>query len=85
MKTMFAITHEAADGNRVLTLGNQGRNHWETREAAEEAMKALEPGLRSRVLGAKADTLAVKAIRCYDHGDCVGSVFSNDAPEPLGA
>jgi len=77
MKRMYAITH-IGDNGRVLTFANQGRNHYDTREAAEEALKLYEPDLRAKVLGDKADTLEVRWVRCWPHGDAVGIYFDNE-------
>jgi hypothetical protein len=75
MKTMFAITHVNGDGRRTLTFANQGRNHYETSQAAQQALWDYEPDLRAKVIGAAADTLEVRPVRCYDHGDAVGIYF----------
>jgi len=74
MKTLFAITH-VKDGRRTLTFANQGRNHYETAEAANTAMRDYEPDLRARMGDAAADSLQVRAVQCYDHGDAVGVWF----------
>lgn len=75
MKILYAITHVNKDGFRILTFTNQGRNHFESREAAERKMKpykAVDSELRSKILGDLADTLEVWAIKCYDNGDAAG-------------
>lgn len=74
-KQMFAITHVNADGMRGLTFANQGRNHHETREAAQAYLDAVAPSLREKVLGALADSLEVREVECYAHGDAVGVWF----------
>jgi hypothetical protein len=79
MKILYAITHINDDGMRTLTFANQGRNHYQARKDAEAALAAyLSNGsLRDRVLGDKADTLEVRAVECYDHGDAMGIYFSD--------
>jgi hypothetical protein len=74
MKTLFAITHVNKQGRRTLTFANQGRNHYATAEAANTAMRDYEPDLRAR-MGDAADSLQVRAVQCYDHGDAVGVWF----------
>lgn len=71
----YAITHICDNGMRTLTFANQGRHHYETRELAEEALKLFEPSLRAKILGARADTLEVREVDCYDHGDAKGVWF----------
>ena len=72
--TLFAITH-VKDGLRQLTFANQGRNHYETEGAAKQMLRRFEPDLRAKVLGAAADTLEVRPVECYDHGDAKGIYF----------
>ena len=69
MKTLFAVTHVGRNGLRTLTLPNQGRNHFDTFEKAQEWLDGAKESLREKVLGDKADTLEVRAVECYDHGD----------------
>ena len=71
----FAITHVNSDGMRVLTLPNQGRQHYADQRTAEIAMRILTPGLRAKILGSKADTLEVREVECYAHGDAKGNLF----------
>lgn len=73
--TRYAITHVGRLGLRQLTLANQGRNHYRTRADAERAMRLLEPDLRAKVLGDDADTLEVRPVECYEHGDAIGIYF----------
>ena len=77
MKTMFAITHVNKDGMRTLTFCNQGRNHYATHDEAERALAAFVNvgDLRRKVLHEMADTLAVREVECYDHGDAVRVYF----------
>ena len=73
-KTMYAITHVGRDGLRTLTRANQGRNHFETREAAERYLAAM-------LANNSPDTLRdfpqmeVRPVKCYEHGDAVGVYF----------
>ena len=71
----YAITHVGGLGLRTLTLPNQGRHHFDTLAEAEYALKLLEPDLRAKVLGSLADTLEVREVDCYDHGDAKGIYF----------
>lgn len=72
----FAITHVDEHGQRTLTFANQGRNHYETREAAEKAMREFEPDLRAKVLGDRADSLEVRDVECWPSGDAKGIYFN---------
>jgi hypothetical protein len=76
MKRLYVITHVNKDGDRTLTFANQGRNHYQTRQEAEEALRMYEPGLRANVLGSLADSLAVYEAECYDHGDAKKVYFN---------
>lgn len=74
-RTRYAITHVHKNGLRGLTFANQGRNHYDTRAAAYEALGAyMRPGNGlDRVLEPKQfESLRVDTIECYDHGDAVG-------------
>lgn len=74
MKVMYAITHIGKDGLRTLTFANQGRYHHETQEQAEHVMHAIKPGME-RVIGDRINTLEVRPVECYDHGDAMGVYF----------
>lgn len=74
----YAITHLGKDGLRKLTFANQGRNHYDSKQKAQEAMEALEPELRGKILGDMANTLEVREVECYDHGDAKGIYFDID-------
>lgn len=77
MRTRYAITHVSpTTGLRTLTFANQGRNHYDSRAIAEEALAAYYKGdgLRA-MLGDAADTLEVREVECYDHGDAIGIYF----------
>lgn len=73
--TRYAITNIDYRGLRILTFTNWACYHYDTREAAEEAMRLKEPQLRAKVLGDRADTLAVLEVLCWHHGESVRSVF----------
>lgn len=77
LRTRYAITHVNRDGMRTLTFANQGRHHFDTREEAEYALGEYNRvgDLRAKVLGGMADTLAVREVLCYDHGDAIGIYF----------
>lgn len=81
---MYAITHVNAKlGLRQLTFGNQGRNHYKTRDEAEAALKLYAPSLGGswpilKVLApGEAETLEVREVDCYDHGDAKGIYFED--------
>ena len=83
-RTRYAITHLTRDGLRVLTFANQGRNHYDDEPTALAALEAHRAGL-ARVLGAAVDSLQVRQVECWEHGDAVGSVLGGDptaADEP---
>lgn len=77
MKTLYAITHVNPKlGLRQLTFSNQGRNHFETPEAAQEHLDTINPRLIAEIFGPlAAETLEVRPVECYDHGDAVGIYF----------
>lgn len=71
----YAITHVGGLNLRTLTLPNQGRYHFDTLAEAEAALASLKESLRAKVLGSTADTLEVREVDCYDHGDAKGIYF----------
>lgn len=75
MKTLFAITHIGQDGLRRLTFANQGRNHYANEAQAQAALDVYKRDLQTKILGEQAETLAVRPVECYDHGDAVGIFF----------
>ncbi len=76
MPIRYAITHiNSKLGLRQLTLPNQGRHHFDDKDEAQGALEALKPGLKEKILGADADTLEVRPVDCYDHGDAKGIYF----------
>lgn len=76
MRMRYVISHVGRDGNRTLTLGNNGaRRHFDDDASATEVLDLLRPGLL-RVLSAEAHaTLRVERRPCYDHGECIGTVW----------
>lgn len=75
---LYAITHINKDGMRTLTFGNQGRNHFNTREGAQDSLELNKPQLRAKILGKMADTLEVRPVDCYDNRDAKGIFFDLD-------
>jgi hypothetical protein len=74
MRTRFVITLiSKQSGLRVLAFGNQGRYHHDSRQAAEDWLAAMREDPRSmqNVLGDQPDTLEVREVECYDHGDAI--------------
>ncbi len=74
--TRWVITYFSKKGYRTLLDPAQGRYTYETKEEAEERMRVLEPGLREKILGADADSLAVLPVECWPgHHDPKKTVF----------
>jgi hypothetical protein len=73
----YAITNIGKDGLRALTFDNNGRNHYDTREAAESALAGYkQPHSLPRVLTPEqVASLQVTEVECYDHGDATHTVF----------
>jgi hypothetical protein len=73
-KIMYALTYRGENDLRTLMRANQGRNHFETEEAANEYLAAV-------LSNNSADTLKmfpfleVRPVECYMHGDAVGCNF----------
>lgn len=61
----YALTHLQKDGLRALATANQGREFYDTKKDAEEALEAFLPGLQN--IGMRA--LEVRKVECYDNGD----------------
>lgn len=76
---LYAITHINKDGMRTLIFSNQSRNHFRTKEGAQDSLELHKPSLRAKVLGKMADTLEVRPVDCYDNGDAKGIFFDLDA------
>lgn len=70
---MFAITYIGQHGMRTLAFANQGRNHYETREQADEFLELYKPDLAGRI--SNHHSLEVREVTCYDHGDAVSIYF----------
>ena len=77
MMTRYAITHINRDGMRTLTFGNQARKIYDTMSEALIAMELFKPSLRDKVLGTMADSLEVRPVDCYEHGDAKGVWFDD--------
>jgi hypothetical protein len=80
VRQMFALTFVNRDGVRTLMKANQGRHHFDEREAAQAALDALVANNKRETLaevwGEQAvDTLAVREVACYAHGDAIGIFF----------
>lgn len=82
MKTRYAITHINREGLRVLSSANQGRNHFDTEQAAKNHLAAMlkpetnRPHVLASVFGRHyTETMRVDPVRCYDHGDACACVF----------
>lgn len=79
MKTRFVITKIDKDGLRVLAVANQGRNHFDTKAEAKAHLKAILSNNSANTLKSVfGDTTKMKVIAapCYDHGDCMHTVFA---------
>lgn len=62
----YVITNIDKKGElRVLTLSGQGTDTFGTKLEAETRMRILEPQLRAKVLGDRADTLEVTEVECW--------------------
>lgn len=81
MSTRYAITHVGKEGLRRLTFAQQRRNTYDTRELAEAALTEFRgPNGLCRVLTrAEMESLQVREVACYDHGDPVAYYY--DDPE----
>lgn len=78
MKTRYAITKIQRDGLRVLALANQGRNHFDTKPEAEQALQAiLQNNSADTLKSVYGDLLKMRVdpVECYDHGDAKGTVL----------
>ena len=80
MKTRFAVTKIDKSGLRVLAFANQGRNHFDTQEAAEEYLRAVLSNNSKDTLASiygDSSKMKVLAVECYDHGDATRTVFAS--------
>lgn len=74
--TRYAVTHVNKDGMRGLTFANQGRNHFDTREAAEQYIAAMKKNNPAKLItDMYRDSLEVRPVECYWHGDAKGVWF----------
>lgn len=74
----YAITKINKDGDRVLAFANQGRNHFDTQEAAERHLRAtLENNTADTLRSVYGDVskMEVRPVECYEHGDAIGIYF----------
>lgn len=83
MKTRFVITKLDNSGLRTLACANQGRNHYDTQQEAERSLVAiLNPSVNSadtlKSVFGDVSQMKVLAVPCYDHGDAMHTVFSDD-------
>jgi hypothetical protein len=76
----YAITNIGKDGLRVLTFANQGRNHYDTREAAQASLDLFKgpQGLPRVLTPEQVASLQVTEVECYGHGDSTRTVFGED-------
>jgi hypothetical protein len=79
MRTRYVITH-VKNGLRVLTNANQGRYHFDTREAAQAWLDLFkgDQGLPRVLTPEQVASLRVTETECYDHGDAVRSIFGEE-------
>lgn len=70
----WAITIPTDDpGYRVLAFPNQGRNHYDTEEKAEQGLKDLQQNNTPECLKQfKLDQARIDQVECYHHGDAIG-------------
>ncbi len=79
--TRYAVTAIGKDGLRSLCLPNQGRNHFDSKEAAEAWLAAFVGRHRDLLAHGRPETLEVRPVECYLHGDAVGVYFDDPNPE----
>ena len=72
MNIKYAITHIDEKGLRRLTFANQGRNHYDTAAIAEANLKVFKSNNNLESILKYPETLDVRAVECYDHGDAKG-------------
>lgn len=81
MKTRYAITKVNRDGFRVLAFANQGRNHFDTKAAAEKHLRAVianNSDDKVRMVYGDVSKIRVDPVQCYDHGDAIASYIDTD-------
>lgn len=78
MKTRYVITKVEKSGLRVLAVANQGRCHFDEQEKADAHLRAILSNNSSDTLKSvfgDVSKMKVIAAPCYDHGDCMHTVF----------
>lgn len=78
MKTRYVITKVDRDGLRTLATANQGRCHFDTKKAANRHLRAILSNNSTSTLESvfgDVKKMKVLAAPCYDHGDCMRTVF----------
>lgn len=84
MKTRYAITHINREGFRQLSLTNQGRNHFDTHDAAKTYLVAMIQNNSGKTIadtfGPWPETLDVRPVECWDHGDAKAFYFDDYSP-----
>lgn len=66
-------THDNDPEYRVLAFANQGRNHYDTREQVEQALRSVQQNNSpERLKEFKLDQARVDEVECYHHGDAIG-------------
>lgn len=80
MKTRYALVHGTEPEVWHLVSQNTAANHYDSGNAAIEALNVLGPSLQRKL---KLHTLAVIAVQCFDHGEAVGTVFAQSENPPL--
>lgn len=78
----YAITAKREGELRRLAFANQGRNHFDTNEAAFNHLLAVKSNNSVATLdmfdGCGGESLEVRPVECYWHGDAIG-IFFDDA------
>jgi len=64
------------DGVRVMAFANQGRHHYDTREAAEAWIAEARHSFEGRI--ENPESIEAAAVECYDNGDAKRTVFGKD-------
>jgi len=82
---IYAITHQSAGGNRILTSANQGRNHYTLlTEAVQQLTALLQNNTYETIVmiyGKQAPgTFGIIETEAYDSGDSKSTIFSPLTP-----
>lgn len=87
MITRYVITKVNEAGLRVLAFSNQGRYHYDREPDAQGALQSVlrntTPDTLKAIFG-DASKMKVIPAECYDHGDCVATVFGFDPDSAVG-